>query len=304
MTSTITILPIIAALFTANNFEQIKDVRWCIQNAEQKIFVQNYWPNVADLNLLKDDEIKSKASRDVKVVNQFLQDNGFSIELTDLKNPLAFYVASILNVNIEWKELGEKTTLKVCEKEYPAVEFEKEESQPFKVFKVLDDFSSFGQDSEILEIEAKNGDLVYMLQDNKKSSPFTGFALLDAIKNIWQKNIVSSNEICYDKAIFPMVDIDQEVDIKWLEKIRACDGYKEVYEIAQALQQTKFQMNEKGAKVKSAVAISCIECSCAIRIPKIFTINDSFYLWILRPGMKTPIFAAYIDKDAWKVPVE
>jgi hypothetical protein len=295
-------LPIIAALLTANNFEQIQDVRWSTTNVEQKILAESYWPHVADLNLLKDQEMKSKASRDVKVVNQFLKDNDFSISLIDLKTPFAFYVASILNVNIEWKELGEKTTLSVGEKDYPAVAFENGETKSFKVFKVLNDSSSLAQDNEILEIEAKNGDLIYMMQDNKKSSPVTGFALLDAIKNIWQKNIIFSNETRYEKSIFPMVEIDQEVDIKWLKDMKAFNGIKAVYRIGEALQQTKFQMNEKGAKVKSAVAISFFECLSVEE--KIFTINDSFYLWILRPGMKTPIFAAYIDKDSWKAPLE
>jgi hypothetical protein len=107
MTSTICILPILAALVGANNFEQIKDVRWNTVNDQQKTFIEYYWPNRADLDLLKDEEIKSKASRDVNDVNQFLKDNNFKIQLKDLRNPLAFYVASMLEVVLEWEKEGE-----------------------------------------------------------------------------------------------------------------------------------------------------------------------------------------------------
>jgi hypothetical protein len=111
-----------------------------------------------------------------------------------------------------------------------------------------------------------------------------------------EKDMASRTEISYSDAIVPMVDIDQEVDISWLVGMRMSDSMK----ISQARQQTKFQMNEKGAKVQSAATI-CIE-KCFR--PKEFKICDSFYLCIVRPGMKTPVFAAYIDKDSWKEPKE
>jgi hypothetical protein len=33
-------------------------------------------------------------------------------------------------------------------------------------------------------------------------------------------------------------------------------------------------------------------------------INRPFYLWIMRPGMSIPLFAAYIDYEDWKQPVK
>ncbi len=245
--------------------------------------------------------MQSKASRDVAVVNTFLHDNNFNIQLDDLKNTYAFYVASILKVVLEWENVGTRTTLTVDGKDYPAVHFDKEDDQQFKIFNVLNDPSSSDQANQILEITAKNGDVVYMMQDHRNCLPLTGFSLLDVITNIWQKNITEEHhDYSYQQAIFPMVDIDQEVNISWLKDMEACD----VYKIVQALQQTKFQMNEKGAKVESAVAISFVDACYRPEPPKVFTVNDAFYLWIVRPGMKTPIFAAYIDKDAWKAPQE
>lgn len=73
------------------------------------------------------------------------------------------------------------------------------------------------------------------------------------------------------------------------------------YRIRQALQETRFQMNEKGARAQSAVAIEiCVKC---IQQPTpTFDITEPFYIWIERPGMSVPLFAAYVDQVDWKEP--
>ena len=301
MTSTITLLPIIAALFTANNFQQLHDAGWNTVNTQQQIFINQYWPNVTDLALLKANELESKASKDVSIINQFLKEHNFTIQLADMHDPLAFYVASILKVALEWETIGIKTTLNVNAKNYPAVKFDNQVGQGVKIYETTSDYLA-EKKNQILEIKAKNGDLVYMMKKPNEQTPLVDFALLDAIERSWQKNITTEHQRYYDEAIFPMVDLNQEVDIKWLENIGTSSGCMNDYIVAQALQQTKFQMNEKGAKVESAVAIGC-RCTC-FRPKQIFIINEPFYLWIIRPGMKTPIFAAFINTDAWKAPAE
>lgn len=301
MTSTICLLPILAALVTANNFDQIKDAHWETINKKQQLLIESYWPNQADIDLLKDDEITSKASKDVNLINQFLKDNDFSIQLKDMQNPLAFYVASILKIALEWEKEGTKTVLNIDGKELSAVKFEIENEQNFKVYHNLDQSNN---SIDILEIEAKNGDFVYMTQSpfafNSSATQTLDFEILEHVE-LFNSMLSEKNLTYYDTAIFPTVDINQEVDIKWLEGIWAYDGAVAKYEIAQALQQTKFHMDERGAKVESAVAISCVK-RCLPAPKKIFKIESSFYLWIMRPGMKTPIFAAYIDIGRRQVP--
>jgi hypothetical protein len=218
-------------------------------------------------------------------------------------------IASILNIALEWEHEGTKTTFnESCleyedgtsinvplDKEFPAVKFSKEEGQNFKVYKVTTAGTPLSNNhNKILEIKAKNGDWVYMMVDwfmygsgwgMGGFNPFKSFYLLNAI-TMWQASVISENEITdYDEAIFPMVNIG--------------------YEVVQALQQTKFQMNEKGAKIISAAAMNIFECTacCEPKPKKALKFDDSFYLWIVRPGMKTPIFAAYIDTDAWKASI-
>ena len=58
----------------------------------------------------------------------------------------------------------------------------------------------------------------------------------------------------YRSVLFPMVDYDEHVDISWLIGMRTFDVSNSEFGISQALQQTKFKMNQLGARVKSAVA--------------------------------------------------
>jgi hypothetical protein len=76
----------------------------------------------------------------------------------------------------------------------------------------------------------------------------------------------------------------------------------ENFYIGQALQQTKFRMNEKGAKVESAVAMS-LNRGMAVE-PEPYVIDRPFVLWIERPGMAIPFFAAVLCEDVWREPKE
>ena len=69
--------------------------------------------------------------------------------------------------------------------------------------------------------------------------------------------------------------------------------------ISQALQQTKFKMNQFGARVKSAVAIAV---SRAMSREVGLDIDQPFYLWIERDGVTVPVMYAYLDQEDWKDP--
>ena len=89
----------------------------------------------------------------------------------------------------------------------------------------------------------------------------------------------------------------------WLIGMRTTmgEGHQEAV-ISQALQQTKFKMNQLGARVKSAVAIGISKTSASIEILEPIIINKPFFLWIERPGLSFPLMYAYIDEANWKNP--
>jgi hypothetical protein len=136
-------------------------------------------------------------------------------------------------------------------------------------------------------------------------SKLEGLDLLEKCKGISDKGGESYK---WGGLVFPMVDLDQEVDIEFfLEMFFAGTGTKTgdkgYYKIKQAKQQTKFKMNHIGAKAESAAAFGfAFEC---VSMPKPdLVINKPFYAWMTRKGLDVPYFAGYIDTSDWKDPGE
>jgi len=207
-TSTITLLPIFSALSVAQKKYGCEGVQWKTVNEKQKTFAAAHWVHKNDIDLLQAGEICSAASYNVVEVNEFLRAHNFQIQLS-AGGPKSLYVASILKIALAWHDKGEKTTLAVNNKEYPAVRFEGRGKQPFKVY----DAPAGENGSPILELAAKNGDMVYMMVAPANQEPLREFDLLDSIA-MWQQNKIES-AVPYSAVIFPMVSLDQEVDIHW-----------------------------------------------------------------------------------------
>lgn len=290
MSFTATILPILAALNVAQDKLHIDT--WVPTNAEQRVLMEHYYPKRHELQKLLPQELSSIASKDIDEVNTFLKTKGFDIQLDKNKaNPNDVAVASILDIALKWKIPGEKSWITVlgdgfgnylCPAElYPAVRM----NSAYSIRKS-------SNEKIVIAIDTENGDTVYISLAEKS---LKGFELFNEIRSLSSQNYkdVTTN---FSGILFPMIDINQQVDISWL---RGLDS--SMYFIAQALQQTRFQMDEKGAAVQSAVAVHAVYKS--IQTPKpILEINQPFYLWIERPGMSMPLFAAYIDYTDWKEP--
>jgi len=155
----------------------------------------------------------------------------------------------------------------------------------------------------IVQIATKSGDAVSLTVAEK---PLAGFELLDKVETlrfklptglIRNKMRIASD---FNKVVFPMVNLDHEVDISWLKGMKATDSQNFPWKIVQALQQTKVKMNEKGAKVESAVALD-VKCLGAM-LEEELVIDKPFFMWVERPGMKRPLFAGYMAPDCWKDP--
>lgn len=280
MSFTTVILPMLAALNTVQ--QELPTASWVQVNPLQHHLMNQYYPKRNDIfSKMLPSELRNCAGS-YSVVNHFLKNNGFDIQLDPCPG---LAVASIFDMTIEWKAPGEKWVLSVKdadshEREYPAVLME----EGYVLRKLLDG-------SYIVEVFTKTGDKVYMALAD---IPLQGFELLDKVQSLSASHYINDTS-SFSDVLFPMVDLDQAVDISWLIGMR----YGE-WKIAEALQQTKFQMDEKGAVVKSAVALGGE--SCAINAPPRFKIDRPFYIWIERPGIDMPLFAGYIDICNWKRP--
>ncbi len=281
MSITSVMLPILSVLSVAQETHIGYGYNWVPVNKNQEVFVEQYLPKTQELEFLKPEEIRSCASKDVAEVNTFLRDNGFAIQLEE-GSELSIYVASILDIALKWKEAGTKTQLAVEGTTYPAVSMKK----GYSIERAKDG-------RNILAIACDNGDTVYMTLADKS---IEGFELLEAVQQLAEDTQEVTHE--YAGVTFPMVELSQKEDISWLIGLWYNNPLE--WKVMQALQETRFSMNEKGARAQSAVAVE-LEPRCMPTKPQL-VIDGAFYLWIERPGMSVPLFAGYIDKGDWKEP--
>ena len=286
MASTMAVLPIVKALLVAAQVAGGgSQEALCPVNDTQSMFIKEYvTPNKEQLSKFTEEELAAWADTNIARLNKILKDKGFSIQLQERPSQdEQVGVVSILDVMVKWLHEGEKGSITTADKNsYAAVAM----NDGFNMH------TAAGHQHPVISILTKGEDKVFMTVADKK---YESFDLLSRIKKI-RTSLTKKSEKSYDKVRFPMVDYDESMALSWLLKLGVGDK-----EIDQALQQTKFKMNEKGAHVKSAVAISIVRTS--VQPPKsIYTIDKPFLVWIERPGVDAPVFAGYMDYKQWKDP--
>ena len=289
--------PILGCLIASEEFLG-EDRKWTAVNDLQKQFLELCFESgKSDVPTLKDD-MKSIANLDVAVINKFLKDEGFSIQLDPLPEGEGFAIASVLKILVEWISKGERIKIRS--------ENTGEEYDGVKKMREVFFLRSDKHHDPIACITTKSKDKVYitMIDD-----PETGIDLVDWVQSL-RGNLSYSSE--REGIHFPMINYDEEVNISWLEKMHtlAVDDAKhfpgDPMEIAQALQQTKLRMNEVGAKVESAAAMGMVRCSAFSGPepppPPPYIVNKPFLVWFEREGLELPYFIGFMTEDKWEDP--
>ncbi len=299
MSSTITLIPLIAALMSANqtiHYPSTGSINFSPSNDTQRALCEAYRLDPFMLQRFSPAEYATCVSLDIEEVNKFLGTKGFNARLSG-GSERALYVAAMLNIRFEWPMIGDLGFLSVDGVDYPSVRFETRHGHEFSVYHLRD----CAEISEVLAVTATNGDEIFMAMQ-EGDTVLQRFDLLEAISR-WKRD--ERRSLRYNTVIFPMIDIDHEVDTTWLSGLQVINDASVLCEIGQAVQQTKFQMNHKGAAVESAAAMEVLDGDGSGKKEyRAFTINRPFYLWIMRKDVTTPIFAGYIDHSNWKAPVD
>jgi hypothetical protein len=285
MAATCVMYPIVAAL-VASEIELGPDRQWNPANDKQRDFLDTVF-KVSRAEVAKIPEIESICSKNFTTINTFLKDRGFSIQL-DPFFPPDIGMASVLKLAIEWLEKGTAVEVPLHASEatmFPAV----------RLVKGLKFLHSAQHTHDVLEIATKTGDVVYLTATD---SPIVSAELAAFSARLLGSLGPSSTR--YSGAVFPMVDLDHSPDISWLCMMSCADTDGNDAQIVQALQQTKFAMDEYGAKVESAVAIRMTRCAVVHEEP--FVIDRPFVAMVMRPSLSQPIFVGYLDTDCWKRP--
>jgi hypothetical protein len=289
MTTTASMYTIAAAFAAAEKAFLGPDRKWNPVNDRQKRFVSEVLeptrPELAGIP-----EIVSIAALSEVPINEFLEEEGFDIRLDPFPKVTppdrAWGAASVLDVLMQWKKKGTKTTVTADGKPYVGARLEKETAHIF---------NAVGH-TDVAMIETQSGDMAWMAMWD---TPVEHFELLDVVQQLSSAQKLPSN---YEGLVFPAVDLDHEVDIGWLKGLWTIDNEQYLNKITQALQQTKLKMNHVGARIKDAAAIGGLRCmGFEMPLPPLI-IDKPFLFWVQRPGLSRPLFAAHITQEHWKDP--
>lgn len=218
-------------------------------------------------------ELESISSKDVEVINKFLSTRGFNIRLHPEMLP-GWAAASVLNVKTKWKNEAKST------------EFTKN-GDTFDAFSMETDFTFYK--NGIIELITEGSDRLFISMQSDVPEKL----------DVWisQQDVQNRDRVYVNKIVIPKIKYNKEVDISWMVGMSNSNGDW----ISQALQETRFKMDEKGSHLESAAAMYLVSGSMSVQ-EVIYTVDEPFILWIQRPGLKTPLLAAYFDKDVWVNP--
>lgn len=283
MSTTTVTYPIVAALVKAEDILGL-DRLWEGINSRQQRFLREFFA-VCHNEIAHIPEIESIASWQADEVNAFLRKRGFTIQL-DPFDDQTFGVASVLDLLVEWLQKGGATVVITDDcRQFPGVRID---------VSGVEFYTAPSHAKPIACLKTRSGDEVYMTMLER---PPEGFDLVAKAEHLSHTMGFSSK---WGGLVFPMVDLDQKVDISWLLDMRTMGDDLQPAWITQALQQTILKMNEVGARAKSAVAIAVTR---GMSVPKPDHIIDRpFLVWFERKGLNKPLFVGHITEDDWKNP--
>jgi hypothetical protein len=287
---TVTIPPIIAGVHKGQRAIEDRHhttITWIDENSDaQKKFLPLYAETIYQIHELMP-ELETIADTDVTVINEFLEAKGFDIRLEAFRDEHSIGTASVLDLLLKWKRGGTRAEIDKNGVKYDAVKLGKN---------VASFFNADGR--TVVCVATESDDKVYM-------TPLAGLDYDDDIDALQIPLALRTDfrpSRIYDGVTFPMVSLNHEVDITWIRNLYEKDTGMDYY-IRQSLQQTKFDMNENGAEVKSAAAFECAGSGFYMSAPQpYYVIDEPFMVWVERPGVGVPIFMGFCHEDSWKDP--
>ena len=286
-TSSLCVLPILGCLTAAEVYLENKlaiPPELTPVTDQQGTFLEMFEDLMHDVQSVP--ELESRADQDEKVINAWLRERGFDIQLSPNPDPQGFAVASIFDILLNWLHAGTKTyVVDRNQNDHMGVSMKGGVAVAHMVAL---------HPHPVVRIATKSGDTVCMSMVDDIPDDIAGLFL--KIADLERVKATSYN---YKGVVFPMVDMNIRNDISWISGLQVGGGYR----VAEALQQTKFRMNEVGARAQSAVAMSFSRgITASSDEPHI--IDRPFVLWIRREGFEFPLFAALLCEDVWKEPAE
>ncbi|KAI9021280.1 hypothetical protein DFJ74DRAFT_120331 [Hyaloraphidium curvatum] len=285
--ATSTILPVLGCLRAAEEWLG-RPQNWSAVTDTQRAFLARYRTRLVDVDAMGS-QLERQAAARAAEVNAWLASKGWPDVKLDETGPGGFAVASVMDVLVEWTKAGLKTSIRANENSFPGVQ----------QANGVEAFQAEGHPHPVVKLTTKSKDVVYMSVAGDLAEKAAGGHLgmpdaLDSIKALPRKSMAVSG------VIFPCITYSGGENLDFLVGLRTSPD-ADHYEVSQAVQKTKFRMNEIGARAQSAAAMGMKRSRPAITKPWI-TIDRPFFCWIERDGVGVPIFAGFFAEDSWKDP--
>lgn len=285
MSRSVTLAPIIAAIQSANELLGPNRI-WTPSNDLQNIFIPDYYIPFQDKIDLIRDMMKTKTSWDSEDLNAFLQENNSALRF-DPFSPPYFGMAAILDLLVKWLREGKEIEVVTDDNnKYPGARID----GPGIEF-----FTAPGHTNPIVKLYTKSEkDFVYLTVISQSPE---GFELVNKAKELIRSKSTIRD---YGAVVFPKVNFEEDVDISWLVDLKTTAANGDPCRIVKALQQTKLKMNEKGAHLRSDVAITALRACADIRPD--YVIKEPFLVIFEREGFELPLSVIYVTEEHWKDP--
>lgn len=280
-TRTLTVHTLARALLEAEKILG-PDRVWDGVNDVQKEYLAKYFLRNEAASI---EDLRAWVSKSADELNAILAKNGFDIQL-DAFGSDEFGVVAILDMLAFWLKKGKPVSVRQI---FPGV-----------LLKTGVDVyhSSSTHPNPIVSIETKSregsGGRVVFYMSVLDEAP-DGFDLIRKVEEIERFERGAD----FSGVIFPMIDLDLKASMEWLLGMQTRDSDGAPWYISQALQQTKFRMDENGARIQDAVAVA-VKRMCMGPGP--YVIDKPFLLWVRVDGLSLPLFVSYLDMDCWKKP--
>jgi hypothetical protein len=286
---TVVFAPIVSAFTKAIEAVGGKEDGFQVSNFGQIIFLVDYYSKRSQLDKFRPEERRSWVSQYDQDLNKVLAQEGIGIKLKKMTG-FEMGILSVSDFLPKWKKEVVQDEIYAFGKFFPAVKMKAGEyiEGEYQIF--FNIYIDPNAKKEIICLETKEGDHVYMMMADKEKAEDDYIAKIDYIR-------CSSWFLAdYNELIFPMINYDNFTEIAWLRGMRMQNSIGFTWRVSQALQQVRFKMNQFGVQARGIDAI----VPKSDPIPNSFVIDQSFYLWIERKGLPFPTIYAYFDTDAWK----
>ncbi|MGD8373973.1 MAG: hypothetical protein PVI21_03900 [Candidatus Woesebacteria bacterium] len=223
--------------------------------------------------------LRSLASGDADVLNQFLTDNGFTPMFRRLERGGVGAVA-ILEMMLKWAAKASRSVITLTS----------DNRASYQAFSLLPDgFEVFDSDAgRLVRLLAQDGSSVWLLIADR---PGNCLDMVDVAMRSMRLRRRSTE--FFPSVEVPCVDIDKALQLPWMLGMRSGD-----HVIDQAFQIFKLTMDEVGAEVRVASGLATTRGGGPRPLP--LRIDRPFIGWFTQRGSEFPIATFYAGLNAWR----